>query len=432
MDEYPNGTNVVIAVLAYTGFDMEDAMILNKSSYERGLAYASIYKTIKVDLQEESKMAGASNSAEEVRLKFGNKVKRDRVMHPNLGEDGLPQVGDSVNEGDALYCVVDNVSGYDRATKHKERETAYVQEVRALGRDSGKASENMASITLRFPRKPVIGDKFSSRHGQKGVLSIVWPQTDMPWTESGITPDILFNPHGFPSRMTIGMLVEMIASKGGALHGHFQEASPFTFHESGDKVSIDYFGEQLQAAGYNYYGSEPLYSGVSGCAMHADLYVGVCYYQRLRHMVSDKYQVRSTGPTNELTRQPIKGRKKGGGIRLGEMERDSLLSHGTAFLLHDRLLNCSDKHIAYVCSRCGDLLTPTTERCTIQTTGQSNSEIQNKPMLRLYCRNPSCVHASGRDDSTDEAVVPIILPYVYRYLVNELAAMNIKMKMEIQ
>lgn len=368
MDEYPNGTNVVIAVLSYTGFDMEDAMILNKSSYERGLAHATIYKTIKVDLIEESKMAGAQNSAEEVRLKFGNKVKGGGWMYPNLDEDGLPKVGDSIKEGDALYCVVDSISGYDRATKHKEHETAYVQDVRMLGRDSGKPADNMASITLRFPRKPTIGDKFSSRHGQKGVMSITWQQQDMPWTESGITPDILFNPHGFPSRMTIGMLVEMIAAKGGALHGHFQEASPFTFHESGDQVSIDYFGEQLQSAGYNYYGSEPLYSGVSGCAMHADLYVGVCYYQRLRHMVNDKYQVRATGPTNELTRQPIKGRKKGGGIRLGEMERDSLLSHGTAFLLHDRLLNCSDKHIAYVCSRCGDLLTPTTQRCTIQTT----------------------------------------------------------------
>ena len=117
---------------------------------------------------------------------------------------------------------------------------------------------------------------------------------------------------------------------------------------------------QLLAAGYNYYGSEPLYSGVSGCVLHADLYIGVVYYQRLRHMVSDKYQVRATGPTNELTRQPIKGRKKGGGIRLGEMERDSLLSHGAAFLLHDRLVNCSDKHVAYVCGRCGDLLLPTT------------------------------------------------------------------------
>lgn len=236
---------------------------------------------------------------------------------------------------------------------------------------------------------------------------------------------------GFPSRMTIGMLVEMMAAKSGSLHGFYQDGTPFAFHESGDKTSIDYFGEQLQAAGYNYYGSEPLYSGVSGCVMHADLYIGVVYYQRLRHMVSDKYQVRSTGPTNPLTRQPIKGRKRGGGIRLGEMERDSLLSHGAAFLLHDRLLNSSDRHIAYVCSRCGDLLNATTERSAILTIGQSASEALNKPKIRLLCRNPECRKVCTSKEEDDNAVDPIVMPYVYRYLVNELAAMNVGMKLDL-
>jgi DNA-directed RNA polymerase I subunit RPA2 len=165
--------------------------------------------------------------------------------------------------------------------------------------------------------------------------------------------------------------------------------------------------------------------------MQADLYIGVVYYQRLRHMVSDKYQVRATGPVNPLTRQPIKGRKKGGGIRLGEMERDSLLSHGCAFLLQDRLLNCSDKHIAYACCRCGDLLMPTTKRSIILSSGQSREEAMNKAKLRLICRSPSCLkHVS--EDGNDDQVEPIILPYVYRYLVNELAAMNIKLKMDIK
>jgi DNA-directed RNA polymerase I subunit RPA2 len=253
----------------------------------------------------------------------------------------------------------------------------------------------------------------------------------MPFSDSGISPDVIINPHAFPSRMTIGMLVESMAGKAGALHGIYQDATPFSFHESGDQVSVDYFGEQLRAAGYNYYGSEPLYSGVSGCLMHADLYIGVVYYQRLRHMVSDKYQVRSTGPVNPLTRQPIKGRKKGGGIRLGEMERDSLLSHGAAFLLHDRLLNCSDKHTAYVCSRCGDLLMATTERVNTLSAGQTAMEAMNKAKIRLFCRSPKCKETT-RDEGNDEAVQPIILPYVYRYLVNELASMNVKLSMEIK
>ena len=242
----------------------------------------------------------------------------------------------------------------------------------------------------------------------------------------------LYHEIGFPSRMTIGMLVEMMAAKSGSLHGFYQNGTPFAFHETAEQNSIDYFGEQLQAAGFNYYGSEPLYSGVSGCVMHADLYIGVVYYQRLRHMVSDKYQVRATGPTNSLTRQPIKGRKKGGGIRLGEMERDSLLSHGAAFLLQDRLLNCSDRHIAYACSRCGDLLLSSAERVILQSVGSSLDESLKQPKLRLYCRNPDCRAAHVSETSTDEAVEPIVLPYVYRYLCNELAGMNIGMKLEIK
>ena len=172
-------------------------------------------------------------------------------------------------------------------------------------------------------------------------------------------PDVIINPHAFPSRMTMGMLLESMAGKSGALQGKFQDATPFSFDE--DNTAVDYFGKQLAAQGYSYYGSEPLYSGVSGTVMHADIYLGVVYYQRLRHMVSDKSQVRAIGPVNSLTRQPIKGRKRHGGIRLGEMERDALLAHGSSFLLLDRLFNCSDKHVAYVCTnpKCGSLLAPT-------------------------------------------------------------------------
>jgi DNA-directed RNA polymerase I subunit RPA2 len=434
MDEYPNGTNAVVAVLSYTGFDMEDAMILNKSTFERGFGHASVYKTIQIDLAEEAKLAGVSTKAgESSRMRFGNPTKEGiTFLHASLDGDGLARVGSEVKQGDPLYCVVDELTGKDKVGKHKEKEIAYVQSIRSLGGEGGKSIENKVSVTLRFNRNPVIGDKFSSRHGQKGVLSILWPQEDMPFSESGITPDIIINPHAFPSRMTIGMLIESMAGKSGALHGMFQEATPFTFHESGEKLAVDYFGEQLQKAGYNYYGSEPLYSGVSGCLMQADLYIGVVFYQRLRHMVSDKYQVRATGPVNQLTRQPIKGRKKGGGIRLGEMERDSLLSHGTAFLLHDRLLNCSDKHVTYACSRCGDLLSPTTERNTVLSTGQGAMESIHRAKLRVICRNPKCRDAVDREGANDEAIEPIILPYVYRYLANELAAMNIKMTLEIK
>jgi DNA-directed RNA polymerase I subunit RPA2 len=411
---------------------MEDAMILNQGSYNRGFGHASVYKTIEIDLEEEAKVMTSSGSVVKPVMKFGNKKQEDGTfLYENLEIDGLPKVGSYVEKGDPLWSVINEVEDKDKSGKHKDYERAYVQSVRMVGSESGSKTETRASITVRFNRNPIIGDKFSSRHGQKGVLSILWPQEDMPFSESGISPDIIINPHAFPSRMTIGMLVESMAGKAGALHGMYQDATPFQFHENGDKISVDYFGEQLRAAGYNYYGSEPLYSGVSGCLMHADLFIGVVYYQRLRHMVSDKYQVRATGPVNPLTRQPIKGRKKGGGIRLGEMERDSLLSHGAAFLLQDRLLNCSDKHIAYICSRCGDMLMPTTERSVTLSAGQTASEAMNKAKLRLYCRSPECREKTG-DDENDEAIEPIVLPYVYRYLVNELAAMNVRLKLDIR
>ncbi len=191
------------------------------------------------------------------------------------------------------------------------------------GSDAGDSELQKIHIMFRIPRSPVIGDKFSSRHGQKGVCSQKWPGIDMPFSESGIQPDVIINPHAFPSRMTIGMLVESMAGKAGAMHGLAQDATPFTYLEftlyyishpdhcnrfSESDTAIDYFGRQLRAAGYNYYGNEPMYSGITGQEFAADIYFGVVYYQRLRHMVLDKFQVRTTGPVDPLTRQPVKVR----------------------------------------------------------------------------------------------------------------------------
>jgi DNA-directed RNA polymerase I subunit RPA2 len=261
----------------------------------------------------------------------------------------------------------------------------------------------------------VIGDKFSSRHGQKGVLSILWPACDMPFTESGLTPDIIINPHAFPSRMTIGMLIESMAGKSSAIHGHFHDGTPFEFHEN--EKAIDLCAEQLCAAGHQYYGSETVYSGFSGLLLRVEIFVGVVYYQRLRHMVSDKSQVRATGPVHPLTQQPIKGRKRHGGIRLGEMERDALLAHGAAFLLHDRLLESSDRYLAHICSnsRCGSLLASANHSTTNSFTHSLEARVydHDSSQICFACKNSACASVS--------------MPYVYRYLSNELAGMNVKL-----
>eukprot|EP01006_Ploeotia_vitrea_P039418 TRINITY_DN66349_c5_g12_i1.p1 TRINITY_DN66349_c5_g12~~TRINITY_DN66349_c5_g12_i1.p1 ORF type:complete len:1279 (+),score=714.79 TRINITY_DN66349_c5_g12_i1:34-3837(+) len=418
VDEYPLGTNAVVAVISYTGYDMEDAMIVNKSSYERGFAHASVYKSKFVDAVDRKR-----RSAPKASHRFGNERRKvdeetgeeyDVKAEESLDERGLPEVGTWLKHGDPLYAIVDNADERTKVSKHKESEPCAVEEVRVIDHDGG-ADVTSIGLKLRLNRNPVIGDKFSSRHGQKGVLSRLWPQTDMPFSESGMSPDIIINPHAFPSRMTIGMLVESMAGKSGAMHGLFQDGSPFRFSEQ--NRAVDYFGEQLVKAGYNYAGNEVMYSGITGEEFKVDIFLGIVYYQRLRHMVSDKSQVRALGPINQLTRQPIKGRKVHGGIRFGEMERDSLLAHGASYLLQDRLLYCSDYSTTIACTQCGSLLAPIMSG----RVGGPNAKLVNRRGT-WKCRN--C-------DDENQNCVTVAVPYVFTYLANELAAMNIRLTLDV-
>ncbi|XP_064598141.1 LOW QUALITY PROTEIN: DNA-directed RNA polymerase I subunit RPA2-like [Liolophura sinensis] len=400
VDNYPLGTNAIVAVISYTGYDMEDAMCLNKASYERGFAHGVIYKSEFIDLNGK------------VSLVFG--CKPGEKGSDRLNEDGLPPVGIYLEEGDPYYSYINIQTGECRVVKYKHQEPAYVEQIKILANDSGTTELQKVCIVLRMPRNPIIGDKFASRHGQKGICSMKWPVENMPFTESGMVPDIIFNPHGFPSRMTIGMMIESMAGKSGACHGLCHDATPFQFSE--EHPAIHYFGDLLTAAGYNYYGTERLYSGIDGREFEADIFIGVVYYQRLRHMVSDKFQVRTTGPIDNLTHQPVKGRKRAGGIRFGEMERDGLIAHGTAFLLQDRLLNCSDRSQVHLCTRCGSILSPTMEKPV------SSSAVASYEMTRHW----KCGVCESR-----EHIELITVPYVFRYLVAELAAMNIKVELEV-
>ncbi|XP_053316124.1 DNA-directed RNA polymerase I subunit RPA2 [Spea bombifrons] len=403
MDNYPVGTNAIVAVISYTGYDMEDAMILNKSSWERGFAHGSVYKTDFIDLTKKVK-SGEDN------LVFGIKIEDERVQG-KLDEDGLPPVGSVLQFGEPYYGYLNLNTGENFVIFYKSKENCVVDNIKVCSNDLGIGKFKSVCITMRVPRNPTIGDKFASRHGQKGILSKLWPSEDMPFTESGMVPDILFNPHGFPSRMTIGMLIESMAGKSAALHGLCHDATPFTFSE--DNSALEYFGEMLKAAGYNFYGTEKLYSGISGLELEADIFIGVVYYQRLRHMVSDKFQVRTTGARDKVTNQPVGGRNIQGGIRFGEMERDALLAHGTSFLLHDRLFNCSDRSVAHVCVECGSLLSPFLEKPSASWSAMRN-------------RNYHCTFCN-RSDTVDT----ISVPYVFRYFVAELAALNINVKLNV-
>ncbi|KXT02325.1 hypothetical protein AC578_201 [Pseudocercospora eumusae] len=446
LDNFPNGTNAVVAVISYTGYDMDDAMIMNKSAHERGFGYGTIYKAKKIDLAQENKAARGRSTVVTHMFGFAPTGIIKAQWRTTLDDDGFAQVGVKVKEGDAIaafYTVVknpltgeyENKDGVTHIQKYKEAEEAYVEEIKLIGSETG-SSEPCQAISMRFriPRSPVIGDKFSSRHGQKGVMSQKWPTIDMPFTESGMQPDVIINPHAFPSRMTIGMFVESLAGKSGALHGLAQDSTPFKFKDREGETAVEYFGHQLKRAGYNYYGNEPMYSGITGEELAADIYIGVVYYQRLRHMVNDKFQVRTTGPVTPLTGQPIKGRAKGGGIRVGEMERDALIAHGTSFLLQDRLMNCSDYTKASICKACGSFL-------SVQPSSGQYS--RRREGGRVRCRR--CSRRALSSDPKSECwedhqgdkwhggddVTVVAVPGVLKYLDVELAAMGIRMKFDV-
>jgi len=334
--------------------------------------------------------------------------KEDRKQFPDIKNqiepDGLPPIGVKLTMGQPYYSCINTASGEMKIIKFKGSEDAFVDCVRLVGNDTGTDIRNKVYITMRVTRNPVVGDKFANRHGQKGVCSMRYPAEDMPFTESGMIPDITFNPHGFPSRMTIGMIIECMAGKSAATHGIDHDATPFTFHE--DDPAIEHYGELLKKAGFNYYGSERMYSGTDGREMEADIFFGVIYYQRLRHMVGDKYQVRSTGPVDIITKQPVKGRKRGGGIRFGEMERDSLIAHGTSFLLQDRLFHCSDGTLEHMCTKCGSILSPVLKV-------KSGDKFDQPEWTCNAC-------------DTRDHIELVAIPAVFKYFVCEMAAINVK------
>ncbi|XP_077268648.1 RNA polymerase I subunit Rpl135 isoform X1 [Temnothorax americanus] len=390
MDNFPMGTNAIIAVISYTGYDMEDAMVINKSAFERGFGHGTVYKSEFVDLNDKKSY-------------FARDPEKPELVK-TIDVDGLPMPGIIIKEGDAYYSYYDADNAQYVVGRYKSTENAYVDTVKLCGTLS--QDSRRACITFRIPRNPTVGDKFASRAGQKGILSQLYPVEDLPFTETGMVPDIIFNPHGFPSRMTIAMMIEVMAGKSAAVHGLAHDATPFRFDE--ENTSMDYFGKLLELGGYNYYGNERMYSGIYGCEMTASIFFGVVHYQRLRHMVSDKWQVRSTGPIDMLTRQPIKGRRRGGGIRFGEMERDALISHGCSYLLQDRLFHCSDKITTLACQKCGSLLGP---------------ELIVKSM---YYEDEKRCRLCGEEDTVEE----IEIPYIFRFLLIQLASCNINVKIK--
>jgi len=351
-DRHPNGMNVVVAVSSFEGFNTEDAIVINANSVQRGLFWSMMFRTYEAEQkrymggQEDTigiPQPGVRGYAGEDAYKM---LPEDGVLNPESLVDSDEIIIGRVSPLRFLGTMDQFITGMENI-----RETS----IRLRHGDKGIADRvfftettdgtKLVKVVVRDTKIPEIGDKMASRHGQKGVLGLIVAQEDMPFTEDGIVPDIIFNPHGIPSRMTMGQFLEIIAGKVAALIGQYIYApifSPMTEAE---------LRGTLESHGFRNDGKETMYNGKTGEKFEAQIFIGNCFYQKLDHLVSNKIHARSRGPVTLLTKQPTEGRSKEGGLRLGEMEKDCLIAHGAALVLKERF--DSDKVTVPVCSECG-------------------------------------------------------------------------------
>lgn len=356
LEERPAGQNCVVAVLPFDGYNIEDAIVLSKQSVDRGLARTFFFRIY--DAEAKQYPGGMRDTFEVPRSDENVRGYKGDKAYRLLEEDGIIATEANVTGGDVMigktspprfmeeYREFESTGPYRRDTSVGVRpsENGTVDTIVMTQSDEGG---KMYKIRVRDMRVPEIGDKFASRHGQKGVLGILAKGEDLPYTKEGVSPDVLINPHAFPSRMTVGMFMESITGKAAALRGSKFDGSAFV----GEKM--DEVKDVMNTHGFKYSGKEVMYDGRTGKPFNVEVFIGVVYYQKLHHMVADKIHARARGQVQMLTKQPTEGRARGGGLRFGEMERDCLIAYGASMILKDRLLDESDKSSIYVCERCG-------------------------------------------------------------------------------
>jgi DNA-directed RNA polymerase subunit B len=349
---HPAGQNIVVAVMGYMGYNIEDAIVISKGSVDLGFGRSSYFRPA---VAEELRYAGGLTDDIGVPDK-DIKGYKSEVDYRYLEEEGIIYPEAKVGEGDVIIGktspprFLSSLDEYNLASSTRRESSVALKHGEEGVVDFVLITENgegnkLVQVRLRDLRIPEIGDKFTSRHGQKGIVGVIIPQSDMPFSASGIIPDIIFSPHGIPSRMTISHLIELVGGKLGALAGRYIEGTTFAAENEAD------IRKELNALGFRDNGTETMYNGQSGEQINARIFVGNMYYLKLKHMVANKIHSRARGPIQLLTRQPTEGRAKEGGLRLGEMEKDTFVAHGASLLLKERF--DSDKTMVPVCESCG-------------------------------------------------------------------------------
>mmetsp|Transcript_3964 Transcript_3964/g.9690 ORF Transcript_3964/g.9690 Transcript_3964/m.9690 type:complete len:1241 (-) Transcript_3964:119-3841(-) len=400
--ELPSGVNCIVGIMIYTGYNQEDSLIMNQSAIDRGLFRSSYYRCY-IDKEQATSVGSIGSMNAEMFEKPSNDSTRGMKHgeYDKLDDDGLVAPGTRVSGDDILIgktAPADNSTGMpsrytkrDCSTAMKANENGIVDNVLI---STTKEGYRFTKVRIRNVRVPQVGDKFASRHGQKGTIGMTYRQEDMPFTVEGIVPDIIVNPHAIPSRMTIAQLIECLLGKVVVFQGCEGDATPFT------DVTVEDISTRLHAMGYQKFGNEHLFQGHTGRPMCARVFMGPTFYQRLKHLVDDKVHSRARGPLAMLTRQPLEGRSRDGGLRMGEMERDCLITHGCANFIRDRFFCNSDRYNIHICERCGLI---------------AQSDLKK---MVFECRTPSC-----QDKPT--TIVKVEIPYACKLLLQEMMSMCI-------